>query len=233
MGRISFQERQRVNHELKKMGFGGLEDSRMLEQIATLYTTHDAFRGLLMSTAPDQRRIAYESLKPHLAFVAKPLDQYEREIHERAEREQWDVYDGTAYPKPFKVGEVESDEYRLHKAAAAAIQQNLHEKEKGLHLTCAKCTRVETFKAPTRKQADKDSHLAGWRSDGKKNWCQNCVPARGTFTIECQACDRVDRIRAWDPQDAYAAARLVGWVIENACTCASCAMKNLAPALPN
>src|ERR1700719_3754797 len=117
---ISSKERQKINHELKRVGFGGLDDPTIFAQIATLYRTHDAFRGLLMSTHPEQRRIAYDSLRPHLSFVPKPLDVYERETKERAEREQWDVYDGTAYPKPFQVGEIETDEYKLAKLASEA-----------------------------------------------------------------------------------------------------------------
>src|SRR5467141_1987362 len=131
MSAVTLKDRQRINHELKTLGFGGLEDSNLYAQIATLYTTHDSFRGLLLSTAPDQRRIAYEALRPHLCFVAKPLDVYEREIKERAEREQWDVWNGTPYPTKFKPGEIESDEYRLQRAASEAIEQLAHEKAKG------------------------------------------------------------------------------------------------------
>ena len=59
--------------------------------------------------------LAYAALTPHLCFAAKPLEVYERGIHEKAEREQWDVIhqDNPHFPQPFKVGEVESDEYRL------------------------------------------------------------------------------------------------------------------------
>lgn len=63
---ISIQQRQKINHKLKSLGFGGLDDPNVFSQIATLYRTHDAFRGLLMSTHPEQRYIAYEALRPHL-----------------------------------------------------------------------------------------------------------------------------------------------------------------------
>ena len=221
---VSFLERRKIGHELKRMGFGALDDANLCAQIATLYKTHDSFRGLLMSTMPDQRRIAYEALKSHLCFVAKPLDQYEREIHEKAEREQWDIIDpGNPHlPRPFKVSEVESEEYRLNRLAQEAIAQNEHEKHGGLQMVCAKCTVAELFRAKTRKDAEKDATIAGWRSDGRKNWCPKHVPSRCTMTIACSECPREEKIRCWAPEDGYVKARLSGWVIETAAKCPKC-----------
>jgi hypothetical protein len=161
---VTAQERQKISHKLKQMGFGGLDDRNLFAQIATLYRTHDAFRGLLMSTKPDQRRIAYESLKQHLCFQPKPLEEYERETKERAEREQWSVYDGTAYPKEFKVGVIETEEYRLKKTAEAAITQNEREQSaKGfLTLTCKRCTKEQQFPGITRVDASIKAKDAGW-----------------------------------------------------------------------
>lgn len=241
---ISPHERQRINHELKKVGFGGLDDPTIFQQIATLYKTHESFRGLLMSTKQDERRIAYEALRPHLCFTAKPLDQYEREIKDKAEREQWDVWNGTAYPDHFKVGEVESEEYKLAKLAEEAIEQAAHEKDKGcLYLTCTKCTVEGLFPAPTRRQATKAAHNAGWRWDErngqKRTYCPEHVPGRATMQIECGAekpdlmnpgemiaCGRKERLRVWDEQDGYALARRLGWEITDAVTkCPRCVTK--------
>jgi hypothetical protein len=225
---ITFKERQKVNHELKRVGFGGLEDPNLFAQIATLYDTHDKFRGLLMSTHPDQRRIAYEALRPHLPFTPKPLDVYEREVKERAEREQWDVYDGTAYPKPFQVQSIESDEYKLARLANEAIAQNAHEKARGsLEMVCTRCTFAQVFRSTLRRDAEKESHAAGWRSDGKKTYCPEHVPGRCTMRIACEVCETEEKIRCWEPQDGYVKARLAGWVIQDAATCPGCAAKRL------
>lgn len=224
---VTLDERQKINHKLKKIGFGGLDDVNIIQQIATLYPNHDSFRGLLMATRPDQRRIAYESLRPHLAFVPKPLDVYEQETKLRAEKEQWDVIDhnNPHFPRAFQPGEVESEEYRLDRLATEAIQQNAHEKHGGLELICTKCTKAELFRAKTRKEAEKDSHAAGWRSDGRKTYCPEHIPGRATMTIRCtqEGCLREEKIRCWDRQDAYARARLLGWVIVDSVTCARCA----------
>ena len=152
-------ERRKISHELKKMGFGGIEDANLYPQIASLYTTHEAFRGLLMSTAPGQRRIAYEALKFHLSFEPRTLEQYEMEIKQKAEREQWDVYDGTVYPKPFKVSEV-----TLNDRAEKAIANDLAARSaKGfLTLECPRCTFEETFPGETRADAAIKARKAGW-----------------------------------------------------------------------
>ena len=229
---ISLDERQRVNHELTKLGFGGLKDNNLLAQIATLYRNHDSFRGLLMSTAPDQRRIAYEALRQHLPFVAKPLDVYEREIHEKAEREQWDVIhkDNPHWPQPFKVSEIETPEYKLERLAQEAIEAEAHSKAKGiLQLVCTHCTLGGDFPAETRQAALKKAHEEGWRWAEKngvtKTYCPAHVPGRCTMTLECTECSKKTRLRVWDEQDGFAMARLAGWEISEAAKCPGCVAK--------
>ena len=229
---IPLTERTKINHELKKLGFGGIQDPNLFAQMATLYTTHDSFRGLLMSTRPDQRRIAYEALKQHLCFIAKPLDVYEREIHEKAEREQWDVIhkDNPHWPQPFKVGEIESEEYKLARLAEDAIQDEAHQKAKGVcELVCTNCTIVGRFPAATKKAALKAAHEEGWRWDERngvtETYCPKHVPRRATLTVECSECERTARLRVWDQQDGYAMARLAGWEIEEAAKCPQCVAK--------
>jgi len=233
---ITQLDRQKINHELKRLGFGGLDDRNLYSQIATLYTTHQAFRGLLMSTAPDQRRVAYEALRPHLCFAAKPLDVYEMEIKQRAEREQWDVYNREShYTEPFKVGEVESDEYRLNRLAQEAIEQQAHAKAGGvLELVCTKCTYAHQFPGKTKKDAQKTAQSAGWRWAERngviKIYCPKDVPGRATMTLECGECPRKARIRVWDEQDGYRDARLLGWEVGGATDvqttkCPTCAAK--------
>jgi hypothetical protein len=228
---VTLDERQKINHKLKRYGFGGLDDRNLFAQIATLYPSHDSFRGLLMSTRPAERRNAYEALRSHLAFVPKPLDVYEQEAKLRAEKEQWDVFDpnNPHFPKAFQPGEVESEEYRLDRLATEAIQQNLHEKQGGLELVCNHCTLAKLFRAPTRKEAEKNAHDDGWRSDGRKSYCPTHVPGRATMRISCTAdgCLREEKIRGWDRDDVYLKARLMGWIIGDAVTCPLCAAKSV------
>jgi hypothetical protein len=226
-------ERTRINHELKKIGFGGIDDANLCSQIATLYRTHESFRGLLLSTAPDQRNIAYNALRPHLCFTAKPLDVYEREIHEKVEREQWDVIhkDNPNWPQPFKVGEIESDEYKLNRLAEEAIEADKHSKAKGVvELICTNCTLGGCFPADTRKAALKAAQSEGWRwaerNGTLKTYCPAHVPGRASMTLECSDCHLTQRHRVWDEQDGYVRARLAGWAFDDEkCLCPKCASK--------
>lgn len=201
-------ERSKVDQELRKLGFGGLDDPNIVSQIAFCIRDHNQFRSQLFSVDPDKRRLAYEQLRPHLRFAAKPLDVYEAEMKLMAEQHQLPTWDASAYPKPFKVPEIGLDEL-----AQEAIRQNAHERDGGLIVTCAKCTRQDTFRGKLRKEAEKSAHTAGWRSDGQKSWCPRHAPSRCTMTLECASCTRKAEIRCWDPQDGYSTARTAGWVI--------------------
>lgn len=221
------EQRAKVNHELKRLGFGGLDDPTLMTQFAFFVRTHEQFRGILMSVKPDERRIAYEALAPRLKFGPKPLEVYEREMKEKAEREQLPIWDGSAYPKPFKVPEIS-----LAQRAEEAIAQSMFEKQGGkLEMTCLTCNQTDHWWAKHRKQAVKMAYNAGWRwaerNGTTKHYCPQHVPGRLTMTLQCGKCEKVERLRAWDEQDGYAAARLRGWLIEEGATCPACSVKKL------
>lgn len=176
MPSLTLQERAKINKELKANGFGGLEDPTLFAQMATLYRTHEAFRGMLMSVLPSERALAYQCIAPRLCFKAKPLEDYEREMKEKVEREQWDIWDGSAYPKPFKVGEVESPEYKLQKKAQEALDNALAEdKAKGhLVVTCTRCTKESAFPGETQVDARMAALNAGWKLHPKQI-CPDCA----------------------------------------------------------
>ncbi len=212
-----------IDRELRKLGFGGLDDPNLVVGLAFYIRDEVQLRGMLFAVLPEERRRAYEALRPHLRFKVKPLDVYEAEMKDLAERQQLPQYDKrTGELIPMKVGEV-----NLDLLATEAIKQNRHEKQGGLMLSCAKCTTQMIFRAKLRKEAEKDSHQRGWRSDGRENWCPECVPSRCTLNLECFDCRKKDEIRAFDQTDGYAAARLRGWVIEDAAVCSTCAMKRV------
>jgi hypothetical protein len=216
--------RNKVNHELKKLGLGGLEDRNLMQQLAFFMTNHSVFRSLLMSTKPDQRRNAYEALRPHLSFAPKPLEVYEMEGRQKAEREQLPGYNAaTGEIIPFKTGEVGD---RLEELAQDAIRETAFVKGGGfLTLVCRKCTLEQSWRAKTRKQGDKDAMRDGWRMQEGKAYCPKHVPSRLTMGLECSVCERREKIRAWDEQDGYSHARLLGWIIGDAATCPRCAAK--------
>lgn len=228
MAFTSLEDRRKINHQLKTIGFGGLEDPNLIQQLAFVIEGHDHFRNILKVVQPLQRQIAYNTLRPHLTFAAKPLDVYIAEMGRIAEQEQLPIWDGeTYYPKEMKVSDI-----KLEGLAQEAIQQTEHEKAKGkLELVCTKCTVAEYFPAKLRKQAYDAAHRAGWRwaerNGSMKIFCPKDVPGRLTMTLTCSKCEIVQRVRAWDEQDGYSNARLRGWVIGDDSTCPECAVKKL------
>lgn len=221
---MSRPNRTQVNAELKKLGFGGLEDNNLMQQLAFFIDSHNKFRSLLLSTHPEKRREAYEALRPHLRFTPKPLDVYEMEGQQKAEREQLPYYN----PTTGELTPMRSPEISLDELAQEAIAENQHEKAgRKLELVCTHCTGFELFPAKTRKAANKAAHAAGWRVIGNKAYCAKHVPTRLSMKLLCAKddCGREQRIRAFDEQDGYSQARLLGWSISDVATCPSCSAK--------
>ena len=108
------------------------------EAIAMLAGTirdHKHLEQLLTSCSGEERTMLYESVRPHLRFVAKPLDVYISHVAEKAEREQWPVMvDG-------KLTEFKSaqDVATTQKGIANVLKQ------KTLKLVCFRCTKWEEF----------------------------------------------------------------------------------------
>ena len=171
MPSVSLGERQKVNDTLKRCGFGGLEDPTILDQLAFVIHGHDHFRGILMSVTEQERHIAYQALAPRVRFKAKPLEEYERETKLKAEREQWDIYDGTPFPKPFKPA---SD---LASMAEKAIQDS--EAKGTLTLVCKRCTREQVYPAKNKEDGWHDAQLDGWRQTKfEETICPSCMKNR-------------------------------------------------------
>jgi hypothetical protein len=215
-------DRSKVDQELRKLGFGGLDDPNLIPSIAFFVKTHEQFRGQLFSVLPEKRREAYEALRPHLRFDAKPLDVYEAEMKELAERQQIPGYDNETHQLvPFKAGSAELD-----LIATEAIRQKRHEDGGGVfEVVCSHCTKFEHFRAKLRKDAEKQANVAGWRSDGRKTFCPQHVPSRCTMSLICLECDKTETLRAWDQQDGFAKARIAGWTIGDEAMCPQCSTK--------
>ena len=177
------RERSKVDHELRRLGFGSLDDPNLIPQIACLIRTHEQFRGQLFSVLPEQRHNAYNSLRPHLPFEAKPLDVYEAEMKLMAEQQQLPTWDGSVYPKPFEVPKITLEK----KAEEAIVKAEKENKEHGyLSLVCSFCLKQDVFVGETRKEAAKDAVAKGWRPRYKNtephkvidSLCPECVGSR-------------------------------------------------------
>lgn len=167
-------ERTKVDKELRKLGFGGLDDPNLIPQIAFCIRDHAQFRSQLFSVVPEKRAMAYNQLRPHLRFTAKPLDVYEAEMKEMAEKQQLPTLgEGEIYPKPFKTVELAEVAERVEAAIADEYEKP---KERSLTLTCAHCLKEESFHSWSRVIADMKATDAGWFSEADKSWCPEHKP---------------------------------------------------------
>lgn len=151
-------DKKKVNAELKRLGFGGLEDKNLLDQMAVCVRDHRHFRGILLSVPPEQRKIAYEQLSPRLLFKPKTLEAYEIEGKQNAEQMQVATCEnGGMIVKDFK-----SDvSIGLNKRAEDAIKRA--DAEGQLTFDCSRCTRSDSFPAQDRLEGIADARRAGWR----------------------------------------------------------------------
>jgi hypothetical protein len=179
----SAAERRKIDAELRKLGFGGLQDPNLNQQIAFFIRNHEQFRNQLFSVEPEKRKLAYDQLRPHLRFPAKPLDVYEAEMKEIAEQKQLPTLrEGEVYPTPYKPGEV-GTKPKIEVAAEKAIEREAKQEDATGHifLVCRYCLFGQAFVGENRKAANADAFDEGWRMDGEKPLCPKCCKKRGLY----------------------------------------------------
>jgi hypothetical protein len=183
-------ERTEICNFLGRRGLATLDDPRgMVQQIGFLVRDHDHFRSLLVRCEPEERRVMYESLKPHLRFGAKPLDVYIAEAQRDAEARQLPTVDEHGNFQPFKVGEIRTEdaddetlenhvEQKIEDLETAQKAVNEALAKKTLILVCAKCTKEESFPGAFRTDCWVAARRAGWHyqltSEGGIEICPDC-----------------------------------------------------------
>lgn len=169
------RDRIKVNNELKKLGFGGHDDPNLVSQLAFCIRTETFFRSFLMAVEPEKRAMAYRALKPHIVhFTPKPLEEYEREVKEKAEHEQWPTWDGTPFPKPFKVQNIVTLEKKAEKAIARGV----------LTISCHTCLLEMQFPGANRNDGLWEAYKAGWRWRDDRSYCPLHVPEEVKLLID-------------------------------------------------
>jgi hypothetical protein len=149
-----------INRALSGLSLGTLADGgALVSMLASFVDGHDHFRQLLVKCKPEDRRDMYESMRPYLPFVPLHLDQYLSDAARIAAERQWPVQGEDGKLKPFKVGEVTSEE----KIIADAIAQSLAEAH--LTLRCRKCTKEATFHGLRKADAVFAARQDGWAYD--------------------------------------------------------------------
>lgn len=173
--------RNAISGELKKAGFGGLDDPNIVQQLAFCVRDHEHLRSLLSAMPPEKRNLAYQQLRPHLRFQAKPLDVYIAELQQEAERKKLPVIE------PVSGELIEFDDYHTKPAALEVLAERAilaterdETKTGTLLLVCRKCTREEAFPGRNKTECWRDAKLDGWRNE--------VIPGRKELTSLCAAC---------------------------------------------
>ncbi len=102
----------------------------------TVIRDHKHLQTILTTCDPADRRDFYEALRPHLPFIAKPLDVYIAEAGQMADREKLPVLDENGNLLEFRPTQ---DIRSAEKAVARALASKI------LTLTCSKCLAEEEF----------------------------------------------------------------------------------------
>ncbi len=167
---------QRMRRALR--GAGLTDDfAAAIGQLAREYVRDDRhFTELLSDTEPEMRRDVYEAMRPHLKFTAKPLDWYETQAKEQAEREKLPILGPDGRLLEFRPAQdISSVEKRAQEILDEAVA------EKTLILRCKKCTALEKFfglEHESRIDVIKKARRKGWVYDstGKipAEICPNC-----------------------------------------------------------
>ena len=115
---------------------------RVLARLAPKVRGHKHLETLLTTAPPQLRQVIYNTLKPELKFIPKPLDVYVATAGQMAEREQLPTMDAEGKLHEFKPA---SDASSLVIDAENAIASALAKRT--LTLVCSKCTHEEKFHA--------------------------------------------------------------------------------------
>ena len=171
---LMLPQREQVNRVLSDNGIPSLDEdpSVLMAMIAKQIHTHRDLRNFLFTRVDVQMRgIALETLRPWLSFTPCPMDTYEAQVKEEAERKQMPTLseDGLKVI-PFSTAAVNSQDEKATEVVATEC----------VKLTCSKCTREGTFFADTYVGAMIKAREAGWVRDlvlGRES-CPKCPAVR-------------------------------------------------------
>jgi hypothetical protein len=209
-----------VNRLLRANGLPTLDQAETIwVELAPLVRDHDHFRSLLVSCQPEIRKDMYEALAPKLRFEAWPLDRYIAKAGEIAEREQLMSWD----PEKQQLSAFKIPEVGLKKRAELAIAHRT------VTMTCARCTKEESFGGATRVACIKSARDAGWVYHDEREYCPGCpkpAAAKGTVEFHC-ACGETARFQASTIGRAVMIAGDAGWGNDGQDVCPACMTKRI------
>ena len=203
--------KDQLNRILQAAGLSTTGDPAALcAQIGYLVRDHEHFLSLLVACTPENRSTMYESLRPHLRFVPKPLDVYMAEAAMDAAARQLPVQNPDGTLGEYKVPEITS-QWRCSWCGEPS-----HEPAKDEVIVCPKCgtegvtdrqTAREVFKVPTLESKTEDEAVA-----------QNAVAealAQQHLWLICRKCTKEATFDGPDRGDCVKQARNAGWAYDS------------------
>jgi hypothetical protein len=153
------QDSNSINRVLKARGLPTLDESGVVEALAFMVEDHQHLTELLRACEPTLRRDMYESMRPHLRFIAKPLEDYIIAAKAHAEAAELPVMDEQGFLHPYRVGVVEVPEIELW-------------------AQCAKCQKEGIFVGSNTGDAIFTMRSSGWafdESSQQRHLCPECL----------------------------------------------------------
>ena len=102
----SEQESNAINRVLKARGMPALDQPGVIAALARQVDDHTHFMELLRACEPSLRREMYEAMRPHLQFVAHPLEDYIIASKAYAEAAELPVMDEQGFLHPHMTGTI-------------------------------------------------------------------------------------------------------------------------------
>lgn len=171
-------KQREIKQAAQKLGFSDPNSQDFLQQAGACVRDHDHFRKILLSCEPEQRKICYDAMRPHIfRFKPWPMDRYIIKGQQEAEELQLPVFgkDGKLVAYKDYHGEKPSLDVMAQDAIADAERER---NAKGaVTLICDKCTREGRFPA--------EDYLRGLALAKEKGWILLRVPPDDNWKCFC------------------------------------------------
>ena len=160
----SDSESNSINRVLKARGLPSLDEPGVIVALARLVEDHTHFEELLRACDPTLRREMYEAMKPHLRFVAGPLEDYIIRAKMNAQSQEFPVMDEQGFLHPFRTPSIVTVE-------VPAVE---------LWAKCGTCGKEGIFLGSTKADAVFTLRASGWgwdEFDDSNTICVDCLDA--------------------------------------------------------
>lgn len=171
---MNADERRKLETDLIRSGFKGINDPELLPELAKLIPNHEVLRALLNECTRMERNTMLQSIAPHLSFEAHSVDWYEART-----AEQFTQYEESR--RRIIVGDKEFEKTCKELATHAVIT-----------LKCSKCPAVKNYAGESPLGAVIFARQDGWVRERatNKEVCPKCECEDRSKRRKCPGCSR-------------------------------------------